>query len=209
VGVSLSDVDQPPKLLLLTSSVPGEGKSTLAASLAISSASGGARTLLIDCDLRHPSTTASFGLRGKAGLVELLGGSRELKDVIATFSNGSLSIIPAGGRTTNPSDLLGSQKMKRLLEVVRENFDLVICDTPPVTAVSDCTVVAKLVDKIVFVVEWKTTPRDVVVRGLGILEDDRHRFAGVVLNRVNTKEMRYYSSYYSYYSYKYQGYYDV
>lgn len=207
VGASLSDVDNPPRLLQVTSSVPGEGKSTIAASLAMSAAASGQRVLLIDADLRHPSTSKMFGAEQKSGLVELLSGALPSSSVLLQI-NQTLVVLPAGSNTKNAPDLLGSQKMSAFISAARDAYDLVIVDTPPVTAVVDSQVVANLTDKIVFVIEWERTPREVVLRSLNLLGDLRHKIAGVVLNKANVKQMKYYSSYYSYYSSAYKNYYQ-
>jgi exopolysaccharide transport family protein len=200
VAVSLSDVDNPPKLLLVTSSVPGEGKSTIASSLAISASASGQRVLLIDGDLRHPSTSKEFGLSGATGLVDMLAGTAQSKDVLRAFGNGLLAVLPAGSGTKNSPDLLGSQKMLQWLRASVDAYDLVVIDSPPVTAVSDGLLVAAHVDKVVFVVEWENTPREVVRRAMSVLGDNRDRLAGIVLNKAETKRMRFHSTYYGYYN---------
>ena len=215
VALSLSNVDNPPRLVLVASSVPGEGKSTMASSMAVSAATSGQRTLLVDADLRHPSSSKAFGLGETAGLVELLAGTVKPEQVIRAFSNMSLSVLPSGAATKNPPDLLGSQRMRALLQSIRDNYDLVIIDAPPVTAVIDSLVIAPHVDKIVFVIEWETTPREVVARAMNVLGDNRDRVAGVLLNKVDLDQMRFRQSYYSYYNRrygkyeKYRGYYDT
>ena len=215
VALSLSNVDNPPRLVLVASSVPGEGKSTMASSMAVSAATSGQRTLLVDADLRHPSSSKAFGLGETAGLVELLAGTVKPEQVVRAFSNMSLSVLPSGAATKNPPDLLGSQRMRTLLQRIRDNYDLVIIDAPPVTAVIDSLVIAPHVDKIVFVIEWETTPREVVARAMNVLGDNRDRVAGVLLNKVDLDQMRFRQSYYSYYNRrygkyeKYRGYYDT
>jgi capsular exopolysaccharide synthesis family protein len=201
VAVSLSDVDEPPRVMLVTSSVPGEGKSTIASALAASAASSGLQTLLIDADLRHPSSSKMFGLEQSLGLVHLLSGAAKGGEAFRSFSNVPLTVLPAGAPTKNSPDLLGSQKMRDLLAEVRQTFDIVVVDTPPVTAVVDSLVVAPHVDKILFVVEWERTARDIVLRAFSTLGENRTRVAGVVLNKVDTERMKHRQSYYSYYSY--------
>lgn len=207
-GVSLSDVDNPPKLILVTSSVPGEGKSTFGSCFANSAAAAGQRVLLIDADLRHPSTSKLFGLEKEAGLVEVLGGTLDVSMAIRGFRDSTLAVLPAGSGTKNAPDLLGSLKMQQLLTAFRDTFDIVIVDTPPVTAVVDSLMVAGHVDKIVFVIEWEATPREVVLRAMNVLGDNRHRLAGIVLNKANIQQMRYHQTYYGYYSSRYDKRYD-
>ena len=126
VGIRMADVDNPAKVILITSAIPDEGKSTLAQSLAFSAVRAGERVLLIDCDLRHPSPSKYFGLEDKPGLVDFLTNSVPFEDVIAR-QNG-LTILPAGMKSQNPPDLLGSARFKHLVEKLREVFDYIIID---------------------------------------------------------------------------------
>ena len=208
VGVALSNVDHPPRLILITSSVPSEGKSTFASSFATSAAASGQRVLLVDGDMRHPSTSKLFGLEKQIGLVDLLGSALEPVQVIQRFQGSTLSMLPAGASTKNAPDLLGSQKMTMLLKRWREEYDLVIVDSPPVTAVVDSLIVASEADKIVFVIEWEATPREVVARALSVLGSNKARLAGIVLNKAQLKQMRYHQTYYGYYSSSYNKRYD-
>ena len=217
ISVGLSDVDTPPKVILVTSSVPGEGKSTVAASLAISAAGSGQRVLLIDADMRHPTTSKFFGLENSAGLVDMLGApeadaagaASQMHGVFGLFANERLAVLAAGAATKNAPDLLGSRKMAALLAALRGQYDLIVIDTPPVTAVVDSLVLGNHVDKIVFVVEWERTPRAVVQRAMNVLGDTKSRVAGIVLNRANVGQMRYHASYYAYSSRAYRAYYQT
>ncbi|MEZ5842117.1 MAG: polysaccharide biosynthesis tyrosine autokinase, partial [Hyphomicrobiaceae bacterium] len=203
VAISLSDVDQPPRLVLVTSSVPGEGKSTIASSIAVSASASGIKTLLIDGDMRHPSTSKLFGLEKSRGLVDLLSGTAQAGEVFRGFNNGSLIVLPAGAGTKNSPDLLASQRMRQFLETARSSYDLVIIDTPPVTAVVDSLVVIPHTDKVLFVLEWENTARDIVARAMSVLGESRASVAGVVMNKVELDRMRHRESYYKYYSGKY------
>lgn len=206
VALSLSNVDNPPRLVLVTSSVPSEGKSTMACAMAVSAAASGQRTLLIDGDLRHPSSSKTFALNDSAGLVELLAGTVKPEQVVRAFSNMSLSVLPSGASTKNPPDLLSSQRMRALLQTARESYDLVVIDAPPVTAVIDSLALAPYVDKIAFVIEWENTPREVVARAMNVLGDQREKVAGVLLNKVDLDQIRFRQSYYSYYNKRYGKY---
>ncbi len=129
VGVQMSDVDQPPKVVLITSSVPKEGKSTLSACLAFSAAKSGLRVLLIDGDLRHPSTSKYFGLEGRPGLVDFLTNTAPLES--ALVAAGPIVVLPAGASTQNPADLLASGRMRALISNLRTAYDYIIIDSPP------------------------------------------------------------------------------
>jgi capsular exopolysaccharide synthesis family protein len=195
----MSDVDHPPKVLQLTSTVPGEGKSTIGATIAISAAASGLKTLIIDCDLRHPSTSRYFKKEKSPGLVEYLAHSMELKMCVYYDEKLGLWIMPAGGRTQNPPDLLGSDRIKNLISAMRQQFDFIIVDTPPMGPVVDPLIVSNLVDKVIFVVRWASTARELVAHSIQRLSGHR-KVAGVVLNHVVDTQAQKYGKYgYSYY----------
>jgi succinoglycan biosynthesis transport protein ExoP len=191
-GILMSDVDRPPKVIHVTSTIPGEGKSTIAASVAISAASAGLKVALVDADLRHPSTSRLFKLEQKEGLVDLLTGAAAIGDVM-TFKSENLAIIPAGAKSLNPPDLLGSERMKALVTHLKENFDYVVIDTPPVGPVIDSVIVAGLADKTIFVVRWASTSRDLVKASIQKLSVQK-RVGGVVLNLVVENRAKKYGS---------------
>lgn len=194
-GVQMADVDNPPKVLQITSTVPGEGKSTLALTIAASAAQSGAKVLFMDCDLRHPSSSKFFGLEKEKGLVDLLIGEAAVEDVVRFEPSVNFWMTPAGGKTQNPSDLLGSERLKHFVDDLRENFDLIIIDTPPMGPVVDPIVVAQhLADQVVYVVRWASTARDMVQRSVAQLSGHA-KIAGVVFNHVVDKQAQRYSKY--------------
>ena len=180
-GILMADVDRPAKVIQVTSSCPGEGKSTIAVSLAISAAAGGQKVALVDADLRHPSTSKFFKLDQKKGLVDLLTGAAELGETM--FRTDSFAIIPAGAKSLNPPDILGSERMKALVGQLREKFDYVVIDTPPVGPVVDSVIMAGLADKTIFVVRWASTARDMVQTCIQKVSVQK-RIGGVVMNLV-------------------------
>lgn len=198
-GIQMADVDRPPKVIQFTSAVPGEGKTTLGLSVAVSAASSKLRALFIDADLRHPSATRAFGLQNEPGLVDLLLGAAEERDVVRFQQEIGLWTIGAGSRTQNPTDLLGSERMKRLIDGFRQNFDIVLIDTPPAGPVVDPIVVAQLTDKIVLVVHWAATARELVKQCVQQLSG-HPKVAGVAFNLVDERQAGKYGRYaYSYY----------
>ena len=198
-GVRMSDVDHPPKVIQMTSAIPNEGKTTLALSLAASTAAGGARVVLIDGDLRNPSTSRAIGASKEVGLVDILVGNASPEQVIISNGKNRPDIIAAGTRTQNPPDLLGSERMRVLIDWLREHYDLVVIDTPPVGPVVDAVIVSDLVDKIVFVVRWSETARQMVSQCINRLSAKR-RVAGIVFNLVDEQKAEKYGKYaYSYY----------
>jgi capsular exopolysaccharide synthesis family protein len=207
VSTQMSDIDNPPRLILVTSALPSEGKSMMVQSLAYSAATSG-RVLLMDCDLRHPSTTHAFKLDKNPGLTDLLSGRAQPQDVLVAGPLANLTILPAGSTAHHPPDILGSEKLASLLQIVRNEYDLVLIDAPPVTPVIDAPLLAKRVDKIVFVVRWRTTPQEIVMRALATLDIGRQKIAGVVLNAVQLQKMSGYSKNYVYYKNSYDKYYQ-
>jgi capsular exopolysaccharide synthesis family protein len=191
-GIHMLDVDRPPKIIQITSSCPSEGKSTIALSLALSAASAGLKVVLVDADLRHPSTSHFFKMDQKKGLVDLLTGAASLNDVL-TFKYEKLAVIPAGAQSLNPPDILSSERMRTLIMHLKESFDYVVLDTPPVGPVVDSVIIAGLADKTIFVVRWATTAREFVRTAVQKLSVQK-RVGGLVLNSVVPDRAKKYGS---------------
>ena len=202
-AIHFSDVDHPPKSVMVTSATPSEGKTTFCISLARALAKSGNKILLVDADLRRPRIAHVLGLSNKRpGLTDLLAGTKSLAEVIEHDRVvPALDIIPARGKTPNAQDLLGSQRMQDFIRDVREKYDLVIVDTPPILAVADSAVVAKTVDTVLFIVRWAQTPRDTVVQALKQLNNFNCKVAGIVLSQVNIPELATYGEGYHHYHY--------
>lgn len=198
-GVHMTDVDHPPKVIQVTSTVPGEGKTTIALSLASSAASAKLKVLFIDADLRHPSATHAFGLNKEPGLVDLLLGEVSVEKAVQFYERGGYWALGAGDKTQNPTDLLGSERMRALIAGFKDAYDLVIVDTPPAGPLVDPVVVSHLIDKIVLVVRWGATARELVKECVVQLSGHR-KIAGVAFNHVDEREAQKYGKYaYSYY----------
>jgi polysaccharide biosynthesis transport protein len=183
------------KVILITSALPGEGKSTAAMLLAASSASSGKKTILLDCDLRLRSTSEALRGKHQPGLSEFLCGTAELAHVITQDPTTKINLIPAGSMKPNAADLLMSQGMLDLIAVLRSGFDYVIIDTPPLLPVVDALALAAGADKILVVVEWSRTPRAAIQEAFRVLGPEAHRVAGVVLNKVDFNELPGYGGY--------------
>ena len=194
-GIQMSDVDHPPKIIQVTSVIPGEGKTTVALSIVQSAGTNFPRVLFVDCDLRRPAATKMFGLTKKPGLVDLLVGSATLENAIFQPPDSTFCVIGSGASTNNPPDLLSSGRMEALLQQLREIFDYIVLDSPPIGPVIDAVVLTKFVDKVVFVARWNETPRDIVARAVLQLQS-QNKVAGIVLNQVNTKLSKRYGGYY-------------
>ena len=206
-GIHMSDVDQPPKVIHVTSARPGEGKTTIAVSLAISVALAGRKVALVDADLRHPTASRFFNLEKEMGLVDLLVGATTIDDVLRVHQDSKLTIIPAGSKSLNPPDVLGSERMKALISGLKETFDYVVLDTPPVGPVVDPIIVANLADKTIFVIQWASTPREVIETSVQRVSAPK-RIAGVVLNSVNQDRAKKYGGEY-YHGKNYEKYYTA
>lgn len=188
VSLSLADVDNPPKVILMTSSRPGEGKSSLSLSLARLVARTGQKVMIIDCDLRRAVLHRLLKLPAEPGLVELLAGKASLAETIKKDMPSGADVITAGGHAPNPADLLGSHQMKYLAAQLSNMYDLVVLDCSPVLAVTDARVLAPIADKTVFVVQWAKTRRDSAMFGVKQLIDAGASLAGVVLSKVDVKK---------------------
>lgn len=188
-GLMVSNVDMPPKIILVASALPGEGKTSLAVSLARQSAVSSVRgnVILIDCDLRRPAVSGVMGLRAEIGLKELFSGEASLEDVLKIDAKSGLHVLPVTPGTPNPPELLNSQHMRDLLARLSDNYDLVIIDSPALESVSDARVLAHLADATVFVVQWETTPRQTVLASLRQLRSAGARIAGLAFHKVNEK----------------------
>lgn len=208
MGLVLSNVDKRPKMVLVTSSVPDEGKSTVALSLARTAARAEQKVLLVDCDLRHPSIAGELNLpEGKKGLVEVMSGQATLEECVIRDPRTNLWILPTFRSAGHPPDMLGSATMEKLLQKLKVDYDMVIVDSAPILPVNDTKILARMVDAVLFVVRWEKTPRDAAVNAVRSLSDVQAPLAGIVLARADTERYRYYSygyqdytAYHTYYS---------
>jgi capsular exopolysaccharide synthesis family protein len=181
---------RPIRTLTVTSALPGEGKTTAAVNLAIVTAmSLGRRVLLIDCDLRKPKVHEALGLRSVAGLAEVLTSRANLDDAIVKVEGVNLEVLPVHSRPVNPSELLGSAKMRELIEEVVRRYDRVILDTPAALGLPDAKTVSDLSDGLVMVVRADVTSQQDVQATLEFL--DERRLLGLLLNGAQAQQGRY------------------
>ena len=186
-GVHMTDVDHPPKIVQITSALPEEGKTTISLSLAASAASGKLRVLYIDADLRHPSATRVFGLQNEPGLVDLLVGDTTIETAIRFYESGGYWTIGAGGKTQNPTDLLNSERMKSLVAGLPGKYDLIVIDTPPTGLVVDPVIVSGYSDKIIMIVRWGVTARELVKETVERLSGHRKSPASPLIWSTNVR----------------------
>src|SRR5215211_8808762 len=191
-------VDNPPKVIVLTSPGPGEGKSTTCANLGVVLAQAAKNVLIIDCDLRKPVMHRFFGLRNLSGIVDVLVGERSLQEVYQSKMEG-LTILPVGSKPPNPSELLGARRFSELLASLREEFDYVLIDASPVGLVSDPAILATQGDGVLLVSDAQNTRKGSVRQAMRSLEAVGANVLGTVMNNVETSEA-------GYYHYRYRGY---
>ena len=182
-NIQFSMIDQELKTLLVTSSGPGEGKSTTSANLAVVFANSGVRTLLVDADLRKPTVAKTFALSNYQGLSNLLS-ERESKVSAMVQPSGieNLTILSSGPKPPNPSEMLGSVRMHKVIQDMRDEYDLVIFDMPPVVAVTDAQVVASQVDGTVMVIREGISNKNALIKAKSLLEMVNANVLGVVYN---------------------------
>jgi capsular exopolysaccharide synthesis family protein len=180
-------VDEPPKVIMISSAVPSEGKTTVAVNLALTLAEAGRSVTLIEGDLRRPRVTRYLGMVGGAGLTNILAGSAGLEDVLQSFGSGELNVIAAGPTPPNPSELLASSHMFKLIEELRSSNDFVLIDAPPLLPVADASGLAVLVDGVVLSIRYGSTRKDQLQQTRATLDRVGARTLGVVLNIVPLK----------------------
>jgi exopolysaccharide transport family protein len=179
------------RTVMITSSRPNEGKSTLAENLSKYAAQLGGRVLLIDGDLRSPSLSARMGDPSARGLIDVLSGKKGAQEAIIRHSSG-IDFLQSAAIPARAAEILSSRQMEDLLTSAREAYDLVIIDSAPVLHLVDARVLARLVNGVVFVIEWDTTPMRVVDEAIKNLEIPLDRIAGAVLNKTDLRRMAFY-----------------
>ncbi|MBL8167966.1 MAG: polysaccharide biosynthesis tyrosine autokinase [Acidobacteria bacterium] len=198
----LSSAGHAPRTLLITSSQPAEGKTTTSVNTAISLAQTGAAVLIVDADLRRPRVHKMFGLKNNVGLSNFLAGEGELASLIQ-IAMPNLYVLPVGPLPPNPAELLGSARMKTVVETLSSNFDYVVIDSPPVSSFADSLILSALVEGVIIVVKGGVTPREMAQRTKAHLQSVGAKILGVVINQIKLQphDYYYYSTYYSRYYY--------
>ncbi len=197
------DIDRPPRTVVITSAVAGEGKSTTACNLAITLAQAGIRVALVESDLRRPKIAEYLGVEGSVGLTSVLIGRASLDDALQTWGRCGLAVLASGPIPPNPSELLGSGHMVALLRQLQQRFDVVIIDAPPLLPVTDAAVLSRICDGAVLVVRYGKTRREQLERTAQALHTVDARILGTVMNMAPTKGPDAYAYGYGYsYAYK-------
>lgn len=201
-NIQFSSFDKKVKTLLVTSSGPGEGKTTTSSNLAIVMAQGGNKTLLIDCDQRKPQIHKVFGFSNENGLSNILVSENEIDINVGVHKTKqpNLHVLSSGTRPPNPAELLGSEKMKNFIEELKKTYDCIILDTPPIVMVTDAQILAQYTDGCLLVVSSGEAERDQVIKAKGLLEKVNAKILGIIINKIDSKKKGYY-----HYQYEYGG----
>lgn len=195
-NLQFSGLDRELKTILLTSAMPSEGKSTTICNLAIAIAQSGKKVLMIDCDLRKPTIHKKMDLMNEKGLSNVIYGNNDFTSVIQNVSLLNLDILTSGPIPPNPSELLGSNRMKDFLKNIEAEYDYILLDTPPINSVTDAAVLSSIVDGVILVLGYGKTDIEAAKRAKDLLLKVNAKILGVVLNEIPQKGGDYYYSYY-------------
>ncbi|MBE6059371.1 MAG: CpsD/CapB family tyrosine-protein kinase [Clostridium sulfidigenes] len=193
-NIQYSSFDKEYRVIVVTSSEPGEGKSTTTGNLALSMAQGDKKVILIDCDLRKPSLHKKFKVSNLVGLSDVMIGKADLATAAHRY-NKNLVLLTSGKIPPNPSEMLSSKAMTSLLEVLKESFDYIIIDTPPVQAVTDSQILSTKADGTILVVRAERTKKESVQNAVNLLKKVNANIIGTVLNGVDASRNKYYYYY--------------
>ncbi len=202
-SILLSHSGNPPRKILVTSALPGEGKTTTAINTAIVLSQTGARTLLIDLDMRKPEIGRKFGLNGHQGMSIFLSGNSDLSSQIVESPYANLFLIPAGPQPPNPAELVGSARWHKALGLLSEYFEYVVIDSPPILSVADPVILSTKVDGVVLVVLAAKTAREAVKKAKASLQNVGATILGAMINNVDLHNASYSYYYRHYYGYGY------
>ena len=190
-NIEYSSFDDEYRVIVVTSSVAGEGKTTTSGNLAIALAQSGNSVLLVDCDMRKPSIHKMFKISNAAGTAELLL-RKKLFEEVANKYNENLTIITAGKIPPNPSEMLASRAMTAFIEEMKKEFKYIILDTPPLQAVTDAQVLSTKADGVLLIVRAGSTKREMVFNSVDLIKKVQGKVIGTVLNGVENKKNNYY-----------------
>lgn len=196
-NIRFASVDRPVKSIVLTSSVPNEGKSTVAYNLAQAIASSGKRTLIVECDMRHRSLADMVGARARHGIYAVLSGQVELDEALVATSHRNLFFLDSEPHIPNPADILSSQRFRKLVAQMESDFDYVVIDTPPVGTFVDAAIIAALADATALVVRERFVKRAELQNAYDQLKKADANVIGVIMNMCEAESSEYYYAYYN------------
>ncbi|KAF0821740.1 CpsD/CapB family tyrosine-protein kinase [Cytobacillus firmus] len=194
-NIQFSSVDEEIRTIMVTSSGPGEGKSTTTANLAVVFAQQGKRVLLVDADLRKPTVHYTFNIMNTSGLTSVLTNQMTLMESVKAIDMKNLFILPSGPIPPNPSELLGSKAMDYFMNAALEEFDIILFDTPPVLAVTDAQILSNKCQGTILVAGSGKAEKEQLVKTKELLEAAKGKLLGVVLNNKKMKESQHYYYY--------------
>lgn len=198
-NIMFSSLDNKVQTIMVTSSGPEEGKTTVASNLAVIMAQSGKKTIIIDCDLRKPRLHKVFQVSNQMGLSNYLIGETSIADVVKQTPVENLQLLPSGVKPPNPAELLGSKKMGTFVESLKKYYDYIILDTPPVVIVTDAQLVSQYADGCLLVIAAGEVDRDAPIKAKELLTKVNAKILGVVLNKVDENGKGRYKYYYHYY----------
>ena len=198
-NIQFANVDRMTKTILVTSTLPGEGKTTTLMNLAMTMVQDHLKVLVIDCDMRKPRVHKVLDRKNGKGLADMLLAGGQAPDYIQSLAEYGFDLLTAGQIPTNPSELLNSKAMKELIASVKDQYDYVLIDTPPVTPVTDAIIMSTYIDGVVLVVTAGKANRDLILTAKQSIEKVGGNILGVVLNRIKVQDTKAYKSYYYYY----------
>lgn len=197
-SVLLSNIDTPPQVIMVSSSIPGEGKTTVSLSLAQNLAGMGRRVLLIEGDLRRRVMSTYFDTKAQGGMISVLTGKQALSETVVHDPAVGIDVLFGEATKANAADIFASARFAELIAEVRQQYDHIIIDTPPVMVVPDARIIAQHVDAGIFVVRWDSTPRKLVSEALAMFESVNVQINGVLLNNIDLRGMKRYGYGYGY-----------
>ncbi|NBC95546.1 MAG: AAA family ATPase [Deinococcus-Thermus bacterium] len=189
-SIALAHGERAPKIVLIAGARPGDGATSTAVATALTAAQGNQRTLLIEGDMRQPAIAKALGVKVETGLAEVLSGRAEIDDAIVTDPRTGVDLLTVTSPVANPSDLLGGLPARRLMNTLRERYDLLVVEAPPLLGVADGRMLAKLADSVVLTLRWKTTTRGSAREAANMLTDIGAELGGIVLARVNPRGLK-------------------
>ena len=203
-ALEFANVDTPPQVIQLCSSMQGEGKSVTVLNIAATYAEDGKKVIVVDLDFRRPKLHRAFRLENKNGITDVLAGHLKLEEAIKHGDNG-IDCLNRGEKAPYPTAVLGSEAIADIFKQLRKEYDYIIVDCPPILAVSDAAIVSKLCDGCLFVVSQSKTERAAARESVKILRENGVNILGVVFAGISSKGSNYYNSKYKYYYQNYYG----
>lgn len=198
-NVFFAEVDHPLRTIVMTSTCGGEGKSTILSNYAVTLADMGKRVVLVDCDLRKPMLGKLFDKTTKRGLTNVLIGDKSLEESLYVTEVDRLTLLDSGPLPPNPSELMGSTVMQKLLNELKKQFEYVLVDTPPVGIVTDAMMLKEVADGYILTVEIDRLDKRELEQSVETIRKSQTYFVGTVINKVPINKSRYYYGYYGYY----------